>query len=126
MAKKSKKENQVQSKEAKRNIFQKIAVFFVNIWKKLKYFFSGLKAELKRVVWPDRKRLVQSTATVLAICLLVGLLLFVVDTLLGAILNAVGFYAPKPTPTPAPTTQVTTTVETTIETSEILTTASTE
>lgn len=63
--------------------------------KKLKNFFANMKAELKRVVWPDRKRLIQSTATVLAICIMAGIILFLVDTLVGGILENIGFYASR-------------------------------
>ena len=49
---------------------------------------------LKRVIWPDKKRLIQSTATVLAICLLAAIVLFVVDSVLSTVLNGIGFYSP--------------------------------
>ena len=96
----------------------KIISFISGIGKRLRNFFISLKAELKRVIWPDRKRLIQSTATVLAICVMVGIILFVVDSLVGGLLNTIGFYsdnAATPTPRPtAPTTAVTTTMTTTI------------
>ena len=94
MAEKDKKELRA-DKNAKGdpNFFQKIGLFLVRTAKRLKNFFIGLKSELKRVIWPDRKRLIQSTATVLAICLIVSILLWVVDTLVGGILKGVGFYA---------------------------------
>jgi preprotein translocase subunit SecE len=79
----------------KMNAFQKIAAFFVRMGKGLKKFFSNLRAELKRVIWPDKKRLIQSTATVLFICLAAAIILFVVDSVLSAVLNGVGFYSPQ-------------------------------
>ena len=69
----------------------KTVSFFARTGKRLKNFFVSLKAELKRVIWPDRKRLIQSTATVLAICVIVGIILFIVDSLIGGLLNLVGF-----------------------------------
>jgi preprotein translocase subunit SecE len=90
----------------------KFVAFFVKIGKRLKNFFINMKAEVKRIVWPDRKRLIQNTATVLAICLLAGLLLFIIDFALGKFLTAVGFY------NPSSTTVVTTTVATTASSSE--------
>jgi preprotein translocase SecE subunit len=72
---------------------------------------------MKRVVWPDRKKLIQSTATVLAICLIIGIALFIIDSVLGGILNSVGFYSQTPTTntttqtTVAPTDATTTTAE---------------
>lgn len=57
-------------------------------------FFVSMKAEIKRIMWPDRKRLIQSTATVLAIVVIAAVILFVVDTTLAKTLEAVGFYTP--------------------------------
>jgi preprotein translocase subunit SecE len=95
------------------NALQKIAAFFVKAAKGLKNFFAGLKAELKRVVWPDRRRLIQSTATVLVICLLVGVALFAVDNIVGGLLKAIGFYSTSGTTATTAATTVSTTVSTT-------------
>lgn len=64
----------------------------VKIGKKLVKFFLDLKSELKKVVWPDRKKLIQSTVTVLTICFLMAVLVFVIDKVLSGSLNAVGFF----------------------------------
>ncbi|MDW7659244.1 MAG: preprotein translocase subunit SecE [Bacillota bacterium] len=115
MTEKDKKDNRMtRSTVPKRNFLQKTAGFFVKTGKKLKSFFINLKAELKRVVWPDRKRLIQSTATVLAICVMIGVILFIVDSVLGGTLNALGFYSPNVTTTA--TTTAATTAATTTET----------
>lgn len=106
----------VKAGRPKENFFQKVAAFFVKIGKRLKSFFINLKAELKRVVWPDKKHLIQNTATVLAICLIAALVLFFVDSLLGGILNAVGFYSPS-APTAATTAATTAAATTSTETS---------
>lgn len=110
MAEKDKKELRA-DKNAKGNpnFFQKIGLFLVRTAKRLKNFFIGLKSELKRVIWPDRKRLIQSTATVLAICLIVSILLWVVDTVVGGILKGVGFYTGGGTATTTTTTTVSST-----------------
>ena len=63
-----------------------------NFGKKIIKFFSDIKAELKKVIWPDRKKLVQSTATVLAICAIMAALVFVIDKVLSGSLEAVGFF----------------------------------
>lgn len=55
-------------------------------------FFVELKAELKKVVWPDRKKLVQSTITVVSICLIMAAIIFVIDRILAGGLNLVGFF----------------------------------
>lgn len=101
--------------KTKRNALQKFGAFFVRLAKRLKSFLINLKSELKRVVWPDRKRLIQSTATVLAICVLVSVILFVVDTVLRQSLDAVGFYDTSGT-TATTATSATTSSDTTITT----------
>lgn len=121
MADKDKSEKRIEKgNKTPKNFFQKIGAFAVSAGKKLKSFFISLKAELKRVVWPDKKRLIQNTATVLAICLIAGLILFIVDSVLGGILEGVGFYTPNTT-TAATTTVVT---ETTTSVSSATSTSS--
>jgi len=123
MAEKGKSEKKLEKTgKPKLNALQKAAALFVKTGKKLKSFFLNLKAELKRVVWPDRKRLIQNTATVLAICVIVGLLLFLIDSFLAGSLNALGFYAPNTT---AATTTVSTTTAGSGETTAAGTTAGT-
>lgn len=126
MAEKVKNETRVEkSGKQKTNALQKVSAFLAKTVKKLKSFFLSLKAELKRVVWPDRKRLIQSTATVLAICLIIGLILFLIDSFLGVTLNAAGFYNPNTTTTTIATTAGTT-AATDTTTAEGTTTASGE
>ena len=107
MAKKvSKGKQDTQSRKQKLGFWQKLAKSFAVTGKKLKTFFTNLRSELKRVIWPDRKRLIQSTATVIAICLMCGVILFFIDSVLSGTLNAIGFYEPKPATVvtqPAPT-----------------------
>lgn len=64
-------------------------------FKRIKSFFSNLFAELKRVVWPDKKKLKQNTATVLVIIIAAAAMIWVFDTLLNFILTSTGFYAPS-------------------------------
>lgn len=112
-------ENQKTDKNEKKDKKQK-----PSIWKRLLTFFSNLKAELKRVVWPDRKRLIQSTVTVLAICVLAGVSLFIIDTVLQTVLEGIGFYETKTTTaTTAATTTAATTVATTVPTTAATTTS---
>ena len=118
MAEKDKKEQRSEkSAKVKPNFLQKAGSFVTRTAKRLKNFFTGLKAELKRVIWPDRKRLIQSTATVLAICVIIGVILFVVDTMVGGLLKGIGFYSGGGTAAPTTTTAATT-VETTVTTTE--------
>ena len=47
--------------------------------KNKKSFFKGFKAELKKVVWPTPKQLVNNTVAVITIVLLTALIVFVLD-----------------------------------------------
>jgi preprotein translocase subunit SecE len=51
-------------------------------------FFKQSQAELRKVVWPTRQEVVQTTLVVIAIVLLVGVILWGIDTL---ILWLIGF-----------------------------------
>ncbi len=47
--------------------------------KNKKSFFKGLKAELKKVIWPTPKQLVNSTTAVLVIVLITAVIVFALD-----------------------------------------------
>ena len=47
--------------------------------KNKRHFFKDFKAELKRVVWPTPKQLVNSTIAVITIVLVIGVIVFVLD-----------------------------------------------
>ena len=47
--------------------------------KKKRHFFKDFKAELKRVVWPTPKQLVNNTIAVVTIVLVIGLVVFLLD-----------------------------------------------
>ena len=47
--------------------------------KNKRHFFKDFKAELKRVVWPTPKQLLNSTVAVITIVLVVGLIVFALD-----------------------------------------------
>lgn len=96
---------------------------------RVKKFFRDLKAELKRVIWPSKDKMIHSTAVVLSIILASVLVVWAVDTVVNGILTATGFYEPLNVETAATTTGSTTettgstedsetTAETTVEVSE--------
>ena len=67
MAKKEKKvkpENNKKSKKEEKN---------------KRHFFKDFKAELKKVVWPTPKQLLNSTVAVITIVLVIGLIVFALD-----------------------------------------------
>ncbi|MGN0132294.1 MAG: preprotein translocase subunit SecE [Lachnospiraceae bacterium] len=48
---------------------------------KLGNFWKGLKAEFKKVIWPDKTTLLKQTVTVTVISVVLGLLIALVDTI---------------------------------------------
>lgn len=50
-------------------------------------FFKDIRAELKKVIWPNRKQLTNNTVTVLLACLLVGALIWIADYGLSLLLT---------------------------------------
>lgn len=57
--------------------------FFVRAGKAIKKFCKDLKGETKKIVWPDAKTVFKSTAVVLLVVLVVGLVIFGIDTVLS-------------------------------------------
>ena len=62
-------------KKGKKNIF-------VRAGKAISSFFKNIYAELKKVTWPTKKQLLTSTLSVLAVCLVVGVIICATDALL--------------------------------------------
>ena len=48
---------------------------------KKKSWFKGLKAEFKKIIWPDKKTLVKETVAVIVSSVLLGGIIAVVDAL---------------------------------------------
>ena len=47
--------------------------------KQKKNWFKGLKAEFSKIIWPDRQSLTKETVAVLAVSVLLGVFIVVVD-----------------------------------------------
>ena len=47
-----------------------------------KSWFKGLKAEFKMVIWPDKKTLARQTTAVVAVSVILGALIAVIDVIL--------------------------------------------
>ncbi len=60
---------------------------FVRAGKAIKKFCKDIKGEIKKIVWPDRKTVLKSTAVVLAVVAICGLAIFAVDQLLALLLS---------------------------------------
>lgn len=54
----------------------------------IRKYFRELKAEIKKVVWPSRKQVVNNTGVVLSVMVIMALFLFGVDSALGAAVKA--------------------------------------
>ena len=48
---------------------------------KLVSFFEGVKAEFKKVIWPDKMEIVKQTITVSVVSIVLGLLIALIDTI---------------------------------------------
>ena len=57
--------------------------------KEQKHFFKDVRAELKKVIWPTPKQLLNNTAAVIVIVIMVGIIVFVLDVCFEKI-NALG------------------------------------
>ncbi len=44
-----------------------------------KSWFDGLKAEFKKIIWPDRKSLVKQTGAVVAVSIVLGMVIAILD-----------------------------------------------
>ena len=47
--------------------------------KQKKNWFKGLKAEFSKIIWPDRQSLTKETVALLAVSVLLGVIIAVVD-----------------------------------------------
>ena len=47
-----------------------------------KSWFKGLQAEIKKVIWPDKKTLARQTTAVVAVSVILGALIAVIDAIL--------------------------------------------
>ncbi len=56
---------------------------FVRAGKAIKKFCKDLKGEIKKIVWPDAKTVLKSTAVVIVVTAICGLVIFGVDQLLS-------------------------------------------
>ena len=69
---KEKKKNAEKAKSDKPNIF-------VRMFKAIKNFFKNFKGETKKIVWPDAKTVFKNTGIVLAVIIVIGAFIWIVD-----------------------------------------------
>ncbi len=46
---------------------------------KIQSWFDGLKAEFRKIIWPDQKSLVKQTGAVVAVSIVLGVIIAVLD-----------------------------------------------
>ena len=74
--------------------------FFVRTGKGVGHFFKDFKAELKKIVWPDFKSVMKNTGVAIAVILVVGIGIWIVDFGLTQGLNGLkGLAEDKPATT---------------------------
>lgn len=49
---------------------------------KMKEWFKGIKAEFKKIIWPDKDKLVKETIAVVIASLVIGFVIAALDTLI--------------------------------------------
>ena len=54
------------------------------------FTLKGIRSEIKKISWLSKKELAQTSATVLAFCLVLGLYFFAGDAIIAFILKALG------------------------------------
>ena len=47
---------------------------------KKKSWFKGLKAEFKKIIWPDKKTLLKQTVAVISCSVLLGVIIWAIDS----------------------------------------------
>lgn len=52
-------------------------------------FFTDVVKEMKKVTWPKREELQDSTVIVLVVCLIIGAFVYVVDMLVSGVLRQI-------------------------------------
>lgn len=83
-AKKAKKAKADKSAGAQK---EKKANIFVRMGRGIKKFFQGIKGECKKVVWPDRKTVLKSSMIVIVSVVIIGLIIWLIDTGLSAVVK---------------------------------------
>ena len=56
---------------------------------KIATYFRGVKGELKKVLWPNKKELVNYTSVVLFISIMTSIVVYILDLLIGGILSLI-------------------------------------
>lgn len=55
--------------------------------KKAKQFIEDVRVEMKKVIWPERDQLLNSTVVVIVVSIIFTLFIFFADTIIAKIIN---------------------------------------
>ena len=56
---------------------------------KIGKWFREMRSELKKVVWPSKKQVINNTLIVIACCIVVGIFIWVFDAVAGLFVNGI-------------------------------------
>ena len=62
---------------------------FVRAANGIRRWFSGMKSELKKVVWPSKSQMINNTLIVLASILIVGVIVWIFDAVANLIVQGI-------------------------------------
>lgn len=88
--KKTVKKEDTSKAEKKTNPVKKVGGFFAKIGKAIAKFFKDLKGETKKIVWPGRQMVLKSTGIVLAVILVIGAGIWIIDYAVSGAVTALG------------------------------------
>ena len=74
----------------KPNFIRKTGLFFKRLFKRIAGSFREMFAELKKVTWPTRSALLNYTLVVLAFMVLMGIIIYGLDTGAAALVQLMG------------------------------------
>lgn len=60
-----------------------------NVFSSIGQFFKDFKSEIKKIVWPSKKQVINNTLVVLAVMLLVGIVVWLLDAGLAWVMNLI-------------------------------------
>ena len=60
-----------------------------NLFARMKRWFREMRSELKKVVWPSKKQVINNTLIVIACCIIVGIFIWVFDAVAGLFVNGI-------------------------------------
>jgi preprotein translocase subunit SecE len=79
-------------KNKSNNIFNRLGRGFINFFKNIGKRFSDVRLELKRVIWPTKQKLIQTSIVVLVVIGIAAVLLYGISEGSKALLTKIGFY----------------------------------